>query len=67
MVFVDDVQVAYFLGTCGPSITLETACSSSLNALAIAASSLLQVGDGDWVPIIHWYYHYGKTYRSLSM
>ena len=39
-------QVSYFLGTYGPSITLETACSSSLVAIAMAVASLQQ-GDCD--------------------
>jgi acyl transferase domain-containing protein/NADPH:quinone reductase-like Zn-dependent oxidoreductase/thioester reductase-like protein/acyl carrier protein len=39
-------QVSYFLGTYGPSVTLETACSSSLVAIAMAVASLQQ-GDCD--------------------
>ena len=39
-------QVAYFLGTHGPSVSLETACGSSIVALAMAAASL-QAGDCD--------------------
>lgn len=39
-------QVSYFLGTYGPSITMETACSSSLVAIAMAVASLQQ-GDCD--------------------
>ena len=33
-------RIAYFLGTHGPSVTLETACSSSLVAMTIAANSI---------------------------
>ena len=33
-------RVAYFLGTHGPSITLETACSSGLTALSLATDSI---------------------------
>lgn len=39
-------HVAFFLGTHGPSLTLETACSSSLVAIAMAVASLQQ-GDCD--------------------
>jgi acyl transferase domain-containing protein len=38
--------VAYFLGTRGPTVTLETACSSSLVALSLAVGSLHK-GDCD--------------------
>jgi acyl transferase domain-containing protein len=38
--------VAYFLGTHGPTVTLETACSSSLVALSMAVSAL-QTGECD--------------------
>lgn len=43
--------MGYFLGTHGPSITLETACGSSLVALATAATSL-QAGDCDTAIVI---------------
>ena len=33
-------RISYFLGTHGPSLTLETACSSSLVAMTIAANSI---------------------------
>lgn len=33
-------RISYFLGTHGPSITLETACSSSLTAMTIAADAI---------------------------
>lgn len=33
-------RVSYFLGTHGPSVTLETACSSSLVAITLAANSI---------------------------
>jgi acyl transferase domain-containing protein len=44
-------HVSYFLGTHGPSVTLETACSSSLVAMAMAAASL-NVGDCDTAVVI---------------
>lgn len=40
-------HVAFFLGTHGPSLTLETACSSSLVALAMAVAALRK-GDCDY-------------------
>lgn len=40
-------HVAFFLGTHGPSLTLETACSSSLVALAMAVAALRK-GDCDF-------------------
>jgi len=33
-------RISYFLGTHGPSITVETACSSSLTAMTFAANSI---------------------------
>jgi len=43
--------VSYFLGTHGPSVTLETACSSSLVATALAANAL-SVGDCDTAIVV---------------
>jgi acyl transferase domain-containing protein len=43
--------VAYFLGTHGPTVTLETACSSSLVALAMACGSL-ERGDCDTAVVV---------------
>ena len=40
-------HVAFFLGTHGPSVTLETACSSSLVALSMAVAALRK-GDCDY-------------------
>jgi len=40
-------HVAFFLGTHGPSVTLETACSSSLVALSLAVAALRK-GDCDY-------------------
>lgn len=40
-------HVSFFLGTHGPSLTIETACSSSLVALAMAVASLRK-GDCDY-------------------
>jgi acyl transferase domain-containing protein len=40
-------HVAFFLGTHGPSLTLETACSSSLVAMAMAVAALRK-GDCDY-------------------
>lgn len=44
-------QVGYFLGTHGPSVTLEVACGSSIVALALAANSL-QAGDCDYALVL---------------
>lgn len=44
-------QVSYFLGTYGPSITMETACSSSLVAISQAVASL-QAGDCDTALVV---------------
>lgn len=43
--------VSYFLGTHGPSVTLETACSSSLVAMALAANAL-SLGDCDTAVVV---------------
>lgn len=40
-------HVSYFLGTHGPSLTTETACSSSMVALAMAVATLRK-GDCDY-------------------
>jgi acyl transferase domain-containing protein len=44
-------KIGYFLGTHGPSLTIETACSSSLTALA-AAVSFLRKGDCDMALVV---------------
>lgn len=55
-------QVSYFLGTYGPSITLETACSSSLVAIAMAVASLQQ-GDCDTALVTGLNYLYEKDFH----
>lgn len=44
-------HVAYFLGTHGPTFVLETACSSSMVALAMAVATLRK-GDADTVLLL---------------
>lgn len=44
-------HISFFLGTHGPSLTLETACSSSLVALVMAVAALRK-GDCDYAIVV---------------
>lgn len=57
--------MAYFLGTHGPSVTLETACSSSMVAVTVAVNSLL-IGDCD-IAIVVGNNSFGQKDFQLSL
>lgn len=58
-------HVAFFLGTHGPSVTLDTACSSFMVALAGAVSSLRQ-GDCDYAIVAGCNLHEARDF-TLSL